>query len=144
MCLLTCTCTICDVNNRYPGNYGRYLELKEARIAAEDADADRARTKLRRESEWMAKQPRARQAKSKARQQQFYELVDKAKGREADKAKVTYRRPVLLLDDGCPLLSTCAIPVMSSPLRWCCRPRRRRRSRSGSEGWWQSSRQRAT
>ena len=36
----------------------------------------------------MAKQPRARQAKSKARQQQFYELVDKAKGREADKAKV--------------------------------------------------------
>lgn len=97
MCLLT----ICDVNNnRYPGNYGRYLELKEARIAAEDADADRARTKLRRESEWMAKQPRARQAKSKARQQQFYELVDKAKGREADKAKVTYRRPVLLLDDG--------------------------------------------
>ena len=75
--------------DRYPGNYGRYLEMKEARIAAEDADADRARTKLRRESEWMAKQPRARQAKSKARQQQFYELVDKAKGREADKAKVT-------------------------------------------------------
>ena len=67
---------------RYPGNYGRYLEMKAARIAAEDAEADRARTKLRRESEWMAKQPRARQAKSKARQAQFYELVDAAKGRE--------------------------------------------------------------
>lgn len=69
---------------RYPGNYMRFLELKAARIAAEDADADRARTKLRKESEWMAKQPRARQAKSKARQDQFYDLVEKAKGRGPD------------------------------------------------------------
>ena len=53
----------------------RYLELKQARLAAEDAETNRASTKLRRESEWMAKQPRARQAKSKARQDQFYELV---------------------------------------------------------------------
>ena len=43
---------------RYPGNYARYLEMKEARIAADDADADRAKTRLRRESLWMAKQPR--------------------------------------------------------------------------------------
>jgi ATP-binding cassette subfamily F protein uup len=78
---------------RYPGNYGRYLELKEARIAAEDAEAMRARTKLRRESEWMAKQPRARQAKSKARQDQFYDLVDKAKGREADAKKIEFVTP---------------------------------------------------
>ena len=69
---------------RYPGNYMRFLQLKADRIAAEDADAERARTKLRRESEWMAKQPRARQAKSKARQDQFYELVEKAKGRGPD------------------------------------------------------------
>lgn len=33
--------------------------MKEARIAADDADADRAKTKLRRESLWMAKQPRS-------------------------------------------------------------------------------------
>ena len=67
---------------RYPGNYLRYLELKEARLNAEDSETDRARTKLRRESEWMKKQPRARQSKSKARQDQFYELVERAKGRE--------------------------------------------------------------
>lgn len=73
---------------RYPGNYGRYLELKAARIAAEDAEADRARTKLRKESEWMAKQPRARQAKSKARQDQFYELVSVAKGRTPDPSQL--------------------------------------------------------
>ena len=65
---------------RYPGNYTRYLELREARLQAEDADVERARIKLRRESEWMAKQPRARQAKSKSRQYQFYALVDKVKG----------------------------------------------------------------
>lgn len=64
---------------RYPGNYQRYLELKEARLQAADADTERAKIKLRRESEWMAKQPRARQAKSKVRQEQFYTLVDKVK-----------------------------------------------------------------
>ena len=66
---------------RYPGSYSRYLELKAARLAAEDAETERARAKLRREAEWMARQPRARQAKSKAREQQFYELSDRAKGR---------------------------------------------------------------
>ena len=69
---------------RYGGSYTKYLELKQARLVAEDAEVDRARTKLRREAEWMAKQPRARQAKSKARQAQFYELVGTAKGRSAD------------------------------------------------------------
>ena len=54
------------------------------RLAAEDAETDRMRTKLRRESEWMAKQPKARQAKSKAREGQYYELVEKAKGRTPD------------------------------------------------------------
>jgi hypothetical protein len=33
------------------------VELKEARLVAEDAEAQRARTKLRTESEWMARQP---------------------------------------------------------------------------------------
>lgn len=68
---------------RYPGNYTRYIELKASRLAAEDAETERARIKLRRESEWMAKQPRARQAKSKVREEQFYELVEKAKGQKA-------------------------------------------------------------
>jgi ABC transport system ATP-binding/permease protein len=66
---------------RYPGNYTKYIELKASRLAAEDAESERARIKLRRESEWMAKQPRARQAKSKVRQEQFYELVEQSKRR---------------------------------------------------------------
>jgi hypothetical protein len=36
----------------------------------------------------MAKQPQGRQAKSKARQYQFYELVAKAKGKGPDAAKI--------------------------------------------------------
>ncbi len=72
--------------HRYTCNYRMYLEQKAARLAAEDAETERARTKLKRESEWMAKQPKARQAKSRAREKQFYELVEKAKaGREAVK-----------------------------------------------------------
>ena len=77
---------------RYPGNYARYLELKNDRLAAEDAESERARIKLRRESEWMAKQPRARQAKSKARQAQFYELVD-ASQKRVEQQKVDLSNP---------------------------------------------------
>ena len=40
--------------------------------------AQDARVMLRKESEWMAKQPRARQAKSKARIQSFHELTTKS------------------------------------------------------------------
>jgi ATPase subunit of ABC transporter with duplicated ATPase domains len=67
----------------YPGNYAKYLELKDERLRAEDAEQDRAKTRLRKEREWMSRQPKARQAKSKARQQQFFALVDKA----TDKSK---------------------------------------------------------
>lgn len=62
-------------------------------MAAEDAETDRARTKLRRESEWMARQPKARQAKSRARENAFYELVDKAKGRTPDSKALELASP---------------------------------------------------
>ena len=42
---------------RYPGNYARYVELKQARLIAEDAETERARTKLRKEKDWMGRQP---------------------------------------------------------------------------------------
>ncbi|CAM9114708.1 unnamed protein product [Ectocarpus sp. 6 AP-2014] len=63
---------------RYPGSYERFLELKEERMNAEGAARDRARNKLRGELAWMRKQPKARQAKSKAREERFYELKTKA------------------------------------------------------------------
>ncbi len=60
----------------YPGSYERYLVMKEERLNAEALELERMEKKLSREKDWMAKQPRARQAKSKARQEQFYELSD--------------------------------------------------------------------
>lgn len=44
---------------------------------AEGAARESARTKLKGELAWMRKQPKARQAKSKARQERFYELQSK-------------------------------------------------------------------
>ncbi|CAM9600201.1 unnamed protein product, partial [Hapterophycus canaliculatus] len=63
---------------RYPGSYERFLELKEERMHAEGAARDSARNKMRGELAWMRKQPKARQAKSKAREERFFELKAKA------------------------------------------------------------------
>lgn len=59
----------------YAGNYSDYLEAKAARLESE-AHSEKARQNLlKRELEWVRKQPRARQAKSKAREQAYYELA---------------------------------------------------------------------
>lgn len=63
--------------NRYPGSYERFLQLKEERMKAEGSARENARNKLRGELAWMRKQPKARQAKSKARVERFYELKKK-------------------------------------------------------------------
>ena len=71
----------CAINacGRYPGSYERFLELKEERMHAEGAARDSARNKLRGELAWMRKQPKARQAKSKAREERFFELKSKVR-----------------------------------------------------------------
>lgn len=46
---------------------------------AEGAARDNARNKMRGELAWMRKQPKARQAKSKARQERFFELKAKVR-----------------------------------------------------------------
>jgi len=63
----------------YQGNYQYYLERKAE--AEENAQEQwlRNRNLLRRELEWMRRQPQARGTKSKARIDAFYELQEKAK-----------------------------------------------------------------
>jgi ATP-binding cassette subfamily F protein uup len=56
-----------------PSPHTRPQARQFRRAAQENAAAD-ARTLFRREAEWMAKQPKARQAKSQARISKFYEL----------------------------------------------------------------------
>ncbi|MDB5100689.1 MAG: transporter ATP-binding protein [Cyanobacteria bacterium RYN_339] len=59
----------------YAGNYSDYLEAKASKQVA-DANQEQARQNmLKRELAWVRKQPQARQAKSKAREQAYYDLA---------------------------------------------------------------------
>ncbi len=58
----------------WEGNYSSWLEQKEARLATEEKkEASRQKT-IKAELEWVRSNPKARQAKSKARMQRFEEL----------------------------------------------------------------------
>ena len=65
----------------YVGNYGYYLERKAEREASDEASFQKNSNLLRKELEWMRRQPKARGTKSKARIDAFYELEDKTKNR---------------------------------------------------------------
>src|SRR6201985_3249321 len=56
------------------GNYSSWLEQKEQRLRIEERERDALRKTLERELEWVRQNPKARQAKSKARMQRFEEL----------------------------------------------------------------------
>lgn len=66
----------------FNGNYSYYLERKAEQEAAEDASFSKNINLLRKELEWMRRQPKARTTKSKSRIDSFYDLEDKTKGRQ--------------------------------------------------------------
>ncbi len=66
----------------FKGNYSYYLEKKAEQNAAEDASFEKNSNLLRRELEWMRRQPKARTTKSKSRIDSFYDLEEKTKGRQ--------------------------------------------------------------
>lgn len=66
----------------YKGNYSYYLEKKAELTAAEDAAFEKNSNLLRRELEWMRRQPKARTTKSKSRIDAFYDLEEKTKNRQ--------------------------------------------------------------
>ncbi|TLY49079.1 MAG: energy-dependent translational throttle protein EttA [Gammaproteobacteria bacterium] len=57
------------------GNYSSWLEQKEQRLALEEREREALRKSLARELEWVRQNPKARQAKSKARLQRYEELA---------------------------------------------------------------------
>ncbi len=63
----------------YVGNYEYYLEKKAEREASDEASFQKNSNLLRKELEWMRRQPQARGTKSKARIDAYYELEDKTK-----------------------------------------------------------------
>ncbi|MGQ0384586.1 MAG: energy-dependent translational throttle protein EttA [Gammaproteobacteria bacterium] len=58
----------------WQGNYSSWLEQKEQRLALEEKQQEGLRRTLQHELEWVRANPKARQAKSKARLRQFEEL----------------------------------------------------------------------
>jgi ATP-binding cassette subfamily F protein uup len=64
----------------YIGNYGYYLEKKAEREAVDELQFHKNSNLLKKELEWMRRQPQARGTKSKARIDAYYELEDKTKG----------------------------------------------------------------
>lgn len=63
----------------YNGNYGYYLEKKAEREATDIAQFQKNSNLLKKELEWMRRQPQARGTKSKSRIDAFYELEEKTK-----------------------------------------------------------------
>ncbi len=71
----------------YNGNYAHYLEKKAERESEMEAQYQKNSNLLRKELEWMRRQPQARGTKSKARIDAYYDLEDKTKN-AGPKAKV--------------------------------------------------------
>ena len=58
----------------WQGNYSSWLEQKDARLKQEERSQEGVRKMLEKELEWVRQNPKARQAKSKARMARFEEL----------------------------------------------------------------------
>ena len=72
---------IFEIDNRklytYKGNYSYYVEKKQERIDAQQAERERDKNLFRKELEWMRRQPQARATKAKARIDAFHDLETK-------------------------------------------------------------------
>jgi ATP-binding cassette subfamily F protein uup len=63
---------------RYKGNYAYYLEKKDQREEILKAEVSKAKNLLKKELDWMRRQPKARGTKAKYRIEAFYDLQEKA------------------------------------------------------------------
>lgn len=68
----------------YKGNYAYYLEKRQERLDAFEAQTSHAQNLLRTELDWMRRQPQARGHKSRSRIEAFYELEQRAKARREE------------------------------------------------------------
>jgi len=72
----------------YEGNYSAYLGAKAKRMAQEGREEEARQKALTREQEWINANPKARQAKSKARIKAYDELVEAAEKRRPGEAQI--------------------------------------------------------
>lgn len=69
---------------KYSGNYAYYLEKKEEQEAVDAATQKNYRNLLKKELEWMRRQPKARGTKSQSRIDAYYDLKEKTVKRGPD------------------------------------------------------------
>lgn len=72
----------------YPGNYEKYLELKESFVDAHNAAVEHRQSKLREELAWLQRGARARRTKQKSRIDWIDKLEKEAKAIEERKIKI--------------------------------------------------------
>jgi ATP-binding cassette subfamily F protein uup len=75
-----------NVLYRYEGNYEYFLEKKESREFSAKITTEKARNLLKTELDWMRRMPKARRHKAKSRIESFYDLKEKAVGRQDEKS----------------------------------------------------------
>lgn len=63
---------------RYEGNFSRFVDQREKRIALETMEVEKAKNLLRKEEDWMSRMPKARGTKAKYRIDNYYRLKEKA------------------------------------------------------------------
>ncbi len=68
----------------YKGNYEYFLEKKAEREAVSEAEQEKTQNILRRELEWVRRQPKARGTKSKSRLDAYEHLKEKVSGKRKD------------------------------------------------------------
>ncbi|MCC8175344.1 MAG: ABC-F family ATP-binding cassette domain-containing protein [Bacteroidales bacterium] len=63
----------------YDGNYANYLRRRSERIEAMAADLAKVKNTLRKEQDWMSRQPQARAGKAKYRIDAYYDLKERSR-----------------------------------------------------------------
>lgn len=80
---------------RYKGNYSYYLEKRQERLDNDSANRDKASNLMRKELEWVRRQPKARGTKAKYRVDAFHELKERLSNKPSEgglELEVTGRR----------------------------------------------------
>jgi ATP-binding cassette subfamily F protein uup len=80
---------------RYAGNYGYFLEKKEERKASQATELEKAKSRYKKELDWIRRQPKARGTKAKYRVEAFNDTKEKAFKKQEERdisLEVTARR----------------------------------------------------
>ncbi|TNE68196.1 energy-dependent translational throttle protein EttA [bacterium] len=72
----------------FEGNYSSWLEQKQKRLAQEERSEDKRQKTLQRELEWIRQNPKARQAKSKARIKAYDDLLSEEKEKSNEEMEI--------------------------------------------------------